>query len=119
MALRYRSEPYAMPGWVCDHPRQRGMASQSWEVGGAASVMAAITGQLLGFSKCGNRLRFRPVLPTSWDEVRLSYRYGNTTYHLHASRACTAAVCDGQPLTDGTLALNDDGRIHEAVFPAR
>ena len=119
MALRYRSEPYAMPGWVCDHPRQRGMASQSWEVGGAASVMAAITDQLLGFSKCGNRLRFRPVLPTSWDEVRLSYRYGNTTYHLHASRACTAAVCDGQPLTDGTLALNDDGRIHEAVFPAR
>ncbi len=119
MALRYRGEPYVLPAQISDHPRQQGAACGGWDHCGAAWYMAVITEQLLGFSKTGNRLRLRPVLPAGWDEICLTYRYGSTTYRLHASRSCTIAVSDGEPLPEGTLVLTDDGRIHEAVFPVR
>ncbi len=119
LALRYRTEPYVMPGDVYDNPQQRGRGGWTWYTGSAAWYLTVITEQLLGLCKTGDRLRFRPVLPADWEEIRLTYRFGSTTYHLHASRSCTAAVADGEPLPDGTLPLTDDGRIHEALFPIR
>lgn len=119
LSLRYRTEPYVLAGDVYDHPRLRGQGGWTWYTGSAARYLTAVTEQLLGLRKSGAQLRFVPVLPKGWDEVRISYRYGNATYHLHASRSCTAAVADGQPLPGGVLLLKDDGRIHEAAFPVR
>lgn len=75
--------------------------------------------QLFGFQKVGNTLRFRPVVPAGWEGFRISYRYGTSTYHLHASRDCPFPVADGEQLREGKLILIDDGRIHEATFPIR
>ena len=119
MALRYKAEPYVLAGDISANPQQRGRGGWTWYTGSAGWYLTVITEQLLGLRKTGSRLRFRPVLPKGWDEVHLSYRYGSATYHLHASRSCTAAVVDGLPLPDGMLPLADDGRIHEATFPAR
>ncbi len=119
LALRYRTEPYVLAGDVYDHPQLRGRGGWTWYTGSAAWYLTVVTEQLLGLRKAGNSLRFLPVLPEGWDEVRISYRYGSSTYHLHANRTCTTAVADGQPLPGGVLPLTDDGRIHEATFPVR
>lgn len=119
LARRYRAEPYAFAGEVSAHLQQRGRGGQAWDAASASWYLAVMTEQLLGFQKTGDRLRFRPVLPDAWNEVHLRYRYGSTTYHLHASRECLTAVADGQALNNGVLRLVDDGRIHEASFPVR
>ena len=119
LARRYRVEPYVMAADIYANPQQRGRGGWTWYTGSAAWYLTVITEQLLGFQKTGDKLRFRPVLPKGWEEIHLRYRYGSATYHLHANRECLAAIADGEPLPDGTLQLNDDGRIHEATFPVR
>lgn len=119
LASRYRVEPYALAADVYSNPQQRGRGGWTWYTGSASWYQYVILEQLMGFQKVGNTLRFRPVLPKSWSSVRLSYRFGNATYHLHASRDCPFPVADGEQLRDGRLILLDDGRIHEATFPVR
>jgi cellobiose phosphorylase len=119
LALRYRAEPYVLAGDVCSDPQQRGRGGWTWYTGSAAWYLTILTEQLLGMDQTGGSLRLRPVLPAGWDEIRITYRYGNTTYHLCASRSCTAAAADGGLLPEGILRLTDDGRIHEAQFPVR
>ncbi len=119
LARRYRAEPYVMADFLNIHPAQRGRGSKTWGTSGASWFLYTVTEQLLGFQKTGNHLRFRPVLPKSWDEIHLRYRFGETTYHLHASRDIVVPTADGQALPAGTLLLRDDGRIHEASFPIR
>ena len=117
LAARYRVEPYVMAADIYANPQQRGRGGWTWYTGSAAWYQYAVLTNLLGFQKQGNQLRFRPVLPPEWSSVRLTYRFGSATYHLHASRDCLSATADGEALKDGCLTLKDDGRIHEAVFP--
>lgn len=119
LAARYRVEPYVMAADVYANPQQRGRGGWTWYTGSASWYRYVVLTSLLGFQKQGDTLRFRPVLPPGWEEIRLTYRYGTATYHLRALRDCPAPACDGSPLKDGTLLLMDDGRIHEAVFPFR
>lgn len=119
LAARYRAEPYVMAADVYDNPQQRGRGGWTWYTGSASWYIYVLLTHLLGFQKQGNRLRFRPVLPAGWEGIRLTYHYGGSTYHLRVSRDCQRAQCDGEFLQDGCLILQDDGRIHEAVFPMR
>ena len=119
LALRYRVEPYALAADVYANPQQRGRGGWTWYTGSASWLQYVVLTQLLGFQKTGNVLRFRPVAPSGWDELRVTYRFGTATYHLHASRECPFPTADGEQLRDGRLILTDDGRIHEATFPLR
>lgn len=119
LANRYRVEPYAMAADIYSNPAQRGRGGWTWYTGSASWYQYVILEQLFGFQKIGNTLRFRPVVPKDWEGLRISYRYGNSTYHLHANRECPFPIVDGEQLRDGKLVLIDDGRIHEATFPIR
>ena len=37
---------------------------------------------LLGVTREGGKLHFKPCLPGEWDRFALNYRYGETTYHI-------------------------------------
>ena len=117
-AERYRVEPYVLAADVYDNPQQRGRGGWTWYTGSASWLYDVLLTQLLGMRKTGDTLKLRPIVPKGWDGFTITYRYGAATYHLHASRACPFPVCDGEALAQGTLTLVDDGRIHEATFPA-
>ncbi len=119
LATRYRVEPYVMAADIYSHPQQRGRGGWTWYTGSASWLLYTILGQLFGFQKLGNTLRLRPCLPEGWDGLTITYLYGSATYHLHAAKDCAFPVADGQRLKEGKLILADDGRIHEATFPAR
>lgn len=118
-AVRYRSEPYVMAADIYANPQQYGRGGWTWYTGSAGWYLTVVLVNLLGFEKRGNRLRFHPTAPESWEQLTLTYQYGNTTYHLHASRDCREAQADGEKLPDGQLILLNDGKIHEAVFPLK
>lgn len=103
LALRYRVEPYALAADVYANPQQRGRGGWTWYTGSAGWLQYVVLTQLLGFQKTGNVLRFRPVAPSGWDELRVTYRFGTATYHLHASRECPFPTADGEQLRDGRL----------------
>lgn len=119
LALRYRVEPYVLAADIYSNPQQRGRGGWTWYTGSAAWYQYVVLRCLLGFQKEGATLRFQPVAPDTWDELRITYRYGTATYHLRAARDCPFPSADGEQLTDGRIQLKDDGRIHEAVFPLR
>ena len=119
LANRYRVEPYVLAADIYSNPQQRGRGGWTWYTGSASWFQYVVLEQLFGFQKVGNTLRFRPVVPAGWEGFRISYRYGTSTYHLHASRDCPFPVADGEQLREGKLILIDDGRIHEATFPIR
>lgn len=118
-AARYRVEPYVMPADIYSNPRHRGRGGWTWYTGSAAWYQYLMLTELLGFRKTGGILRFRPVLPPGWDWVRITYRYGSATYHLHGRRDCPFPMADGERLKEGSIILRDDGKIHEGVFPIR
>jgi len=118
-AARYRVEPYVMAGDIYATPRHRGRGGWTWYTGSAAWYQYLMLSELLGFRKVGNILRFRPVLPAGWDWVRITYRFGSATYHLHGRRDCPFPMADGERLKEGCIVLRDDGKIHEGVFPIR
>lgn len=119
LAARYRVEPYVMAADIYANPQQRGRGGWTWYTGSASWYWTVVLQQLLGFRKKGNQLRFSPVCPAAWENLRITYRLGNATYHLHASRDCLIPESDGEALPGGVLTLVDDGRIHEARFPLR
>ena len=85
--------------WAADvyaNPQQRGRGGWTWYTGSASWLQYVVLTQLLGFQKTGNVLRFRPVAPSGWDELRVTYRFGTATYHLHASRECPFPTADGE-----------------------
>lgn len=118
-AARYRVEPYVMAADISANPRHRGRGGWTWYTGSAAWYQYLMLTELLGFRKTGSILRFRPVLPAGWDWVRITYRYGSATYHLHGRRDCPFPMADGERLKEGSIILRDDGKIHEGVFPIR
>lgn len=111
--------PMRWPRTYTPIPSSADAAGWTWYTGSAGWLQYVVLTQLLGFQKTGNVLRFRPVAPSGWDELRVTYRFGTATYHLHASRECPFPTADGEQLRDGRLILTDDGRIHEATFPLR
>lgn len=119
LSNRYRVEPYVMAADIYSNPYQRGRGGWTWYTGSASWYQYVMLEQLFGFQKIGNTLRFRPVVPADWDDFSITYLYGSSTYHLHASRECPFPIIDGEQVRDGKLILMDDGRIHEATFPIR
>ena len=119
LAARFRAEPYMIPSQIFTQPRLRGRADGMWHDGSAAWFFTVLFHQLLGFRKHGETLRFCPTAPEKWESLRITFRYGRSTYHLHASRQCAVPSADGETLPGDVLQLKDDGRIHEAFFPLR
>ena len=80
--------PMRWPRTYTPIPSSADAAAGPWYTGSASWLQYVVLTQLLGFQKTGNVLRFRPVAPSGWDELRVTYRFGTATYHLHASREC-------------------------------
>ncbi len=118
-AAAYRVEPYVMAGDIYDGPPYAGRGGWTWYTGAAGWTLRAAWIGLLGLEKRGDRLRMNALLPKAWRQVSARLRVGKATYALTSSRDCNGATLDGAPCPEGTIRLIDDGRAHEAVFPAR
>ncbi len=121
----YKVEPYV----VCSdiyavHPHV-GRGGWSWFSGSAAWFYRLIVESLMGLQLQNGKLNISPCLPYDWKEVRITYRYRETPYHLviHQSPSLKDSAViklDGTVLTDGLVLLTDDQREHAIeVFLSR
>jgi cyclic beta-1,2-glucan synthetase len=74
---------------------------------------------ILGIERAGQALRINPVIPRTWAEYTLTYRYGRSVYEIVVKnpegicRGVKQISLDGEALPDGEIFLEDDSRRHE------
>ena len=116
-ALDYRVEPYVMAGDVYTLPGQAGRGGWTWYTGSAAWLYVAVLA-LLGYERRGDAVRLCALLGP-WPEVSVTLKVGGAVYRLVSARDVERVTLDGVAVASDAIRLVDDGRTHEARFPAR
>ncbi|RPH87833.1 MAG: cyclic beta 1-2 glucan synthetase, partial [Deltaproteobacteria bacterium] len=111
----YKVEPYVVSSDIYALAPHIGRGGWTWFTGSAAWMYRLILESLLGLSLKNGNLSFSPCLPAFWKEIKISYRYGETLYHIviRQSAGETAVMkLDGLIMPDAELLLVDDRREH-------
>jgi cyclic beta-1,2-glucan synthetase len=116
---KYKVEPYVAPGDVYAVPPHTGRGGWTWYTGSAGWMYRAAIDYILGFKLTGDRLRIDPCIPRFWREFEITYRRGNTTYHIKVENpqalCCGIASVEvnGQLQPGNEIGITDDGRTYE------
>ena len=115
----YRVEPYVVAADVYTNPRHAGRGGWTWYTGAAGWMYRLIVESLLGLRREVDRLVITPILPDGWKEVRLRYRYYQSTYVIvvrdtggPGPRTQRRVTCDGVIQNGDAIQLTNDGREH-------
>jgi cyclic beta-1,2-glucan synthetase len=107
-----------MTGDVYGAPPHVGRGGWTWYTGSAGWLYRVGLEALLGFQVRGCRLRIDPCIPFEWQEFRLTYRRGDTTYEVEVhnpdavERGVRVILLDGVRVDGIEFELPDDGRPH-------
>jgi len=78
----YKVEPYVVTSDIYALSPHVGRGGWTWFTGSAAWMYRLIVESLMGLSLRNGTLRISPCLPVDWHEVKISYRYEETIYHI-------------------------------------
>jgi cellobiose phosphorylase len=85
-ARAYQVEPYVMAADVYGAPPHTGKGGWTWYTGSGGWTYRLGLEAILGFRRRGNVLRLRPHIPAAWPGYQLTYRWGQSRYHIQVSR---------------------------------
>jgi cyclic beta-1,2-glucan glucanotransferase len=120
-AQRYRVEPYVVAADVYSSSEHGGRGGWTWYTGSAGWMYRIVLENVLGLKRRGKLLSMAPCIPRAWSGFEIEYRYERSTYRIrvenpeHVSHGVARVELDGKPLTDGTVRLVDDERVHEVT----
>jgi cyclic beta-1,2-glucan synthetase len=110
---RYRVEPYVVAADVYsgDHD---GRGGWTWYTGAAGWMYRIAVEWILGVRVSGACLTIRPCVPSSWGVYSVRLRYKSATYDIRVQPGHELQVrVDGVLAADGSIALVDDGKVHQ------
>ena len=116
----YRVEPYVVAADVYAVAPHVGRGGWTWYTGSAGWMYRLLVETLLGLHREGDRLRLDPRIPAAWPQMRITYRFRETSYHITVLRPAAGSSrvpglrLDGQVVEGDSLPLVDDQRVHEA-----
>ncbi len=112
----YKAEPYVLAGDVYALAPHTGRGGWSWYTGSAGWMYQLVLESLLGFRRCGNKLRISPLLPADWKALDIRYHFGSASYDIHCRPTHfptePSVALDGQAVDNGEIVLVDDGAVH-------
>jgi cyclic beta-1,2-glucan synthetase len=118
-AEHYKVEPYVVCADVYGAPPHTGRGGWTWYTGSASWMYRVGLEAILGFELLGDAFRMNPCIPRSWPGFELTYRRGETMYHVTVENpdgvehGVREVLLDGKPVTCGRVPLADDGREHQ------
>ncbi|MEO8771153.1 MAG: glucoamylase family protein, partial [Ferruginibacter sp.] len=116
----YKVEPYVIAADVYAEPMHKGRGGWTWYTGSAGWMYQLIIESFIGLKRVGNVLTFKPCLPQGWDDVKISYRYLDTIYHIQLKDAginnSAKIIENGIEKNESSIALVNDQKEHEVVF---
>jgi cyclic beta-1,2-glucan synthetase len=101
---KYRTEPYAVAADVYSLESQPGRGGWTWYTGSAGWMYRVWLEEVLGFKLRGDRLSIEPAIPENWPGFSITFRYGQTEYHIEVENAGEAS--------SGEIHLQDDRQPH-------
>ena len=110
--LKYKVEPYCIAADIYSNPQHPGRGGWTWYTGSASWAYKTGIENILGLQKEGNTLVVNPSIPSEWDHFSITYRYGNTPYHITYQRDRNAQ----SPITPTRITLVDDNQPHEITL---
>ena len=110
--LKYKVEPYCIAADIYSNPQHPGRGGWTWYTGSASWAYKTGIENILGLQKEGNTLVVNPSIPSDWDHFSITYRYGNTPYHIIYQRNRNAQT----PITPTRIPLVDDNQPHEITL---
>lgn len=114
----FKVEPYVLTADIYSLAGQIGRGGWTWYTGSAGWMYRIWIEEIFGFTLRGNTLRLNPVLPASWDKVKLRYTHHNTPYEIlienpqHLPQGKTQIELDGNKIETTEIQLVDDSRPH-------
>ncbi|MGE0553870.1 MAG: glucoamylase family protein [Gemmatimonadales bacterium] len=117
----YKVEPYVIAADVYTARGRLGQGGWTWYTGSASWMYRVGLESILGLTKRGDTLSFKPAVPARWAEFSLVYRHGGSSYSIlvrHPARVTpdlAEVVLDGRRLDGASIPLVDDGGRHEVV----
>jgi cyclic beta-1,2-glucan synthetase len=121
----YKVEPYVVAADVYTAERQLGRGGWTWYTGSASWMYRVGLESILGLTKRGDTITFRPSVPGDWPEFTVEYRYGRSTYVIVVREPAALTdgnaevSVDGRVLDSQALTLRDDGLRHDVVIGPR
>jgi cyclic beta-1,2-glucan synthetase len=117
----YRVEPYVVAADIYSVAPNVGRGGWTWYTGSAAWMYRAGVESILGCRIQGTTLQINPCIPKSWPGFEVSLRYRSARYEIAVSnpsgvnRGLLSVQLDGTTVAapGGTLALVDDGLVHQ------
>ena len=96
-------------------PLHKGRGGWTWYTGSAGWMYQLLTQHFVGFTKVGDTLKFKPVMPKEWKEVKVEYRFLDTNYHINLSQTGkNSIIVDGKKVEQIEL-INPGGEIQVEV----
>jgi cyclic beta-1,2-glucan synthetase len=118
-ARQYKVEPYVVAADVYSVTPHIGRGGWTWYTGSASWMYRLGIEAILGLKRKGNRLQIDPCIPDDWDGFELTYRDGETLYHIQVhnpqgvNRGVRHVQLDGNIISDDHIPLLQDGGQHE------
>jgi len=115
----YRIEPYVVAADVYSVAPYVGRGGWSWYTGSASWMYRLGIEAILGLKRTGNQMTINPCIPDHWTGYDITYREGETVYHIHVdnSQGVSGGVVnlrfDGETLSETYFVLENDGKTHE------
>ena len=116
---RYKVEPYVVAADIYAAAQHSGRGGWTWYTGAAAWMYRAGLESMLGFKLRRDRLTVEPCIPRSWPGYEVTYRRGETLYHIKVENPHGVSVgvvsveLDGALLPLNEIPLQRDGTAHE------
>ena len=113
----YKVEPYVVTADVYAVAPHTGRGGWSWYTGSAGWLYRLMTESILGLQLAGDKLHIAPCVPKTWDEYRIVYAHGQTSYEIVVKKSDGAPVfsVDGIEQADRAITLVQDGKTHAVV----
>ncbi|MBL8575780.1 MAG: protein ndvB [Mesorhizobium sp.] len=118
-AEQYRTEPYVIAADVYSSPDKGGRGGWTWYTGSAGWMYRAAVESILGITRHGNRLSFKPALPSHWDGYNATLRLSGAVYRVVVRReegADRAVEIDGVRQQGSEIQLRDAGELEITVI---
>jgi cellobiose phosphorylase len=115
---RYRVEPYVVAADVYSVPPHQGRGGWTWYTGSAGWMYRLGLEAILGLRRVGDVLRIDPCIPRLWSGYEMTYKFGDTSYHILIDNpegvncGVKEIKLDGKTLTGDDIQLLDDGNGH-------
>lgn len=116
--MKYKVEPYVIPGDVYGQNNLAGRGGWTWYTGSSSWMYIAGIEYILGIKIKDGYLTINPVIPDDWKEFSVQYKCGETVYNIKYEKnnlKDKKVFVNNEEVLDGKIKISSDGKIYNVL----